>query len=72
MAAEANGVTGIQVPCPMCGEADANVSLYLWEGNQFHCEECDNEFSLEQITELINRWQPVLAWLAKMPRDKST
>ncbi len=59
----------IQLPCPMCGEEDARVSVNLAElnGDVFNCQECGNDFSDEKIAGIIRRWVPILAWLDTVP-----
>lgn len=58
---------GIQLPCPRCGEPDANLLLHLVDGESFTCQECDEEFTAADVRGLLARWAPVLAWLDKMP-----
>lgn len=58
---------GIQLPCPRCGEPDANLTLYLADGETFQCQECDEEFTADAVRDLLARWAPVLAWLERMP-----
>lgn len=58
---------GIQLPCPRCGEKDANVALYMAEGDLFQCQECEEEFSVEDIRQILAFWGPVVKWLDAMP-----
>ena len=61
---------GLQLPCPCCGEANANVSLHLDDCETFTCRECDAEFTTEDVKQFIARWQPVLAWIDQAPATK--
>jgi hypothetical protein len=58
---------GLLLPCPLCGEADATLSLNLAEPTELHCQECDADFTTADVRNLIARWQPVLAWIDTMP-----
>jgi hypothetical protein len=55
-----------QLPCPKCG-ADATVSVYLDELAVFHCCDCDEDVTREEIEDVIRRWQRVLSWLDTAP-----
>ncbi len=60
----------IQPPCPCCGENIANVSVQLWDldgESAIHCHECDAEFSLDSIRELVGKWSVLLHWLDSAP-----
>lgn len=56
----------LRLPCPCCGEPDANVYLRLWDGG-FECQECEVEFEADFVREVWRRWQPVLMWLDARP-----
>ncbi len=58
---------GILLPCPLCGEKDATLHLSLGDGDTVKCGECDNEFSLDVVREIIQRWPAVLKWIDAMP-----
>ena len=60
--------TGLQLPCPCCGQAEANIALELHDMQSFTCRECDAEFTRADIEALIARWQPVLAWIDTAPK----
>jgi len=57
---------GILLPCPCCGEPEATIDLTL-ATRVLHCQECDTEFTTQDVANLIAKWQPVLAWLQQMP-----
>ena len=61
---------GIQLPCPLCGEAKANINLYLWDTRTFFCGECETEFEADHVRELIDKWTKVLNWVDTMPKDE--
>jgi hypothetical protein len=54
------------LPCPMCGEPDASISL-MFSGGNFNCNECSAEFELSLIEGLVQRWGLLLPWLKAMP-----
>jgi hypothetical protein len=65
-AAPATPVRSIQLPCPQCGEAQANISLGLADFG-LTCHECDAEFTIEEVRGFIARWTPVIRWLDDAP-----
>ncbi len=61
------------LPCPRCGEASASISLELFrlgEGEELHCHDCDADFSLDEVRELIARWTRVVAWIDTVPQGE--
>lgn len=66
------GLPCVQLPCPCCNEGIANVSVYLWTLDQpsepnFCCNECNTEFSLDDVRTFIKRWGTFLRWLEQIP-----
>jgi uncharacterized protein (DUF983 family) len=60
---------GILLPCPKCGEPEAAVNLYLGEGNLFFCQSCEQEFSTDDLHDIVRKWTKVLRWVDAMPRQ---
>ena len=61
---------GILLWCPQCGEARASIDVRLADPYEFHCNECDNDFTASYVRTMIEsvaRWPKVLKWLATMP-----
>ena len=58
---------GCLLPCPRCGEPDANIALELAEDDLFTCHDCQQEFTAPQLRALAERRAPVLAWLDLRP-----
>ncbi|MBV8094432.1 MAG: hypothetical protein JO110_14645 [Acetobacteraceae bacterium] len=58
---------GLSLPCPLCGEADADIYLSLADGDTCRCGSCDNEFTLTDVRNLMAKWQKVLTWMDTMP-----
>lgn len=61
----------IQLPCLCCGEPMANVSVNLWQldGDEaITCQECNGEFSLAHVRDVLGKWSKVLAWLEAAPQ----
>jgi hypothetical protein len=54
------------LPCPCCGE-DATIRLDLDDLTNFSCTACENEFTLDTVRDVIDRWQRVLAWIDRAP-----
>jgi hypothetical protein len=48
-------------PCPRCGENAVRIALY--DLNELVCVECDSEFSLDDVRQLLNGWTRVLKWI---------
>lgn len=55
-----------ELPCPKCGEQDA-ITVNLYDVEDLHCSECDTDFSLQEIRELLAAWGPVVKWLDTAP-----
>jgi hypothetical protein len=53
--------------CPLCGNADATLRLYLDDCETVTCSECEEEFSLDVVRELVAAWTKVLAWVDAAP-----
>lgn len=64
-------LNAIHLPCPMCGEQEAGIKLYLAglddDDAQFTCAECEGEFGRNQIKEFIRKWSKLLAWMDSAP-----
>jgi hypothetical protein len=58
-----------QLPCPKCGE-DAAVRLDLDDLNVCSCRNCDEEFEIGLIRDLMAKWGPVLQWIDAAPELK--
>lgn len=54
------------LPCIRCGERD-NLLIHL-STEEFHCNECDGDFSREEVEAALNTWRRVLAWLDTVPK----
>jgi hypothetical protein len=65
--AAAKAAKGLLLPCPLCGEQGASISLYLDDMDTCHCRDCDNEFSLDTVRDLLAKWSRVLAWADSAP-----
>lgn len=62
----------VQVPCPCCGEPQANVTVALNllgsdDEPAFTCTECGNEFTVATVRNVIAKWTPLLRWLDSVP-----
>lgn len=54
------------LPCPKCGE-EAIVQIDLDDLNTCKCGECEEEFTTEDVRNLIAKWSSVLAWIDTAP-----
>ena len=48
--------------CLICGHEDC-VSLDLDDLKTFRCRECEDEFSIDTVEEVVKSWQKVAAWV---------
>lgn len=55
------------LPCPMCEDGGATMRLGLDDVNTFHCTECENEFTVNDVRSFIRAWEPVLEWIKTAP-----
>jgi transcription elongation factor Elf1 len=69
MTTDTTAATGILLPCPCCGDAEASISLNLADGT-LKCNVCDADFDLDFVRLLISKWTRVVAWIGAMPKDK--
>lgn len=54
--------------CPKC--RDERVSLYLDDLETFQCRSCEEEFSADELRDLVACWTPILDWIDKAPPKK--
>ena len=59
------GFAGIR--CPLCGSADDVQSLDLDDLSTFRCGGCDEQYSLDDVRQLVASWQRVLTWIDAAP-----
>ncbi len=64
----AKQVVGVKLPCPLCSEREAQISMYL-DDCTFLCNSCDNNFDRECIEDIIRMWPKILAWVDTMPTN---
>lgn len=57
------------LPCPQCGCAEATISLCLSNMQDLHCQDCDAEFTRDDVVVFIEKWGAALAWLDTAPKD---
>jgi hypothetical protein len=59
------------LPCPKCLNSAA-VAVHLDDlgaADCCRCAECEESFALADVRELVERWRPVLLWLATCPAN---
>lgn len=61
----ARGFQGLR--CVLCG-AEATISLDLDDLDTFHCPECSEDFTADDVRAQIEAWGKVLAWIDSAPR----
>lgn len=52
--------------CPKCME-DVCIRVNVHDGDTLTCDNCDEEYTVAAIDELIESWKPLLAWLKAHP-----
>lgn len=58
---------GLSLPCPKCSESDVCIMLHLDDMKTFTCAACEEEFTAEDIANIVNRWTPILKWIETAP-----
>ena len=53
---------GFKLRCIKCGHEDA-ISLDMDDLKTLRCRECDDEFTTEEVAEVIGEWQKALDWI---------
>lgn len=57
---------GFSLTCLSCGQ-QASITLDLDDCHTFHCPDCENEFTADDVRQVIGEWQRVLSWLDLAP-----
>jgi hypothetical protein len=57
----------MKLPCPCCGAEDVNVRLSLDDGKTLTCDECNTDFYVSFVEDVIAKWSAVLPWLKSFP-----
>jgi hypothetical protein len=60
---------GLLLPCPMCGNQEAVIHLNLADADGCKCQECDEEFTIDDVRGLIEKWTKVIKWVEMMPQS---
>lgn len=60
---------GLLLPCPMCGDQEAQILISLADADECKCKECEGEFTLTEVRESIAKWTKVIAWIETMPQS---
>lgn len=55
------------LPCLLCGEADASVSLDIADMQTVKCNACDGETTIDDIRETLATWRRVIDWVDQAP-----
>ena len=58
---------GLLLPCPRCGEQDAEIDLRLSDLDTCRCAACEEEFQLGDVRDFIAKWSRVLTWVEAFP-----
>lgn len=69
-ASERPALAAFTLRCPLCGEAEAPIAVLLnqLDCQQFRCETCNSEFSIEDLEDTIAKWQKVVLWVRSVPQ----
>lgn len=60
----------ITLPCLRCGEENASFDFCLADGETFHCQDCDESVTLDEVKLVLGKWAKIVAWAAVMPTDE--
>jgi transcription elongation factor Elf1 len=69
MTTDTTAATGVTLPCPCCGDAEASISLNLVD-RTFKCNVCDADFDMEFVQLVLTKWTRVAKWVETMPTDE--
>jgi transposase-like protein len=53
--------------CPLCGTTDDVQTLDLDDLQTFRCAGCDEQYTTDDVRELLAAWQRVLTWIDAAP-----
>jgi hypothetical protein len=53
--------------CILCGSNAGSVRVDLDDGRTMTCTECEDEFTVDDVLEVIGTWQVLLSWLETHP-----
>jgi len=56
---------GFDAPCLKCGEP--NVYIDLDDVTEFHCGNCESEYTVTDVVALMSNWRRVLEWISLAP-----
>lgn len=59
------GFSGLR--CPLCGTADDVQSIDLDDLQTLHCAGCGEDYTTDDVRQLLTAWQRVLAWIDATP-----
>jgi transcription elongation factor Elf1 len=55
------------LPCPICGETAATITLDLTDLATCHCEQCGDDFAvstaIKVLSERLEAWRAVARWI---------
>lgn len=51
------------LPCPMCGEANASITLDITDLDTLHCADCEADYTVDDVTNFVAKWKSVLQWV---------
>jgi hypothetical protein len=56
-----------ELRCPLCGTATDAQRLDLADLYTFHCSGCEEEYTIDDVRQLLRQWQRVLTWIEAAP-----
>lgn len=62
----------MQLFCPLCREPQANVTVNIADREQFFCCECQESFTRDDVTAMLDgvrKWNAILAWCDACPSE---
>lgn len=52
--------------CPKCFE-ETSIKVNIEDGDTLECPNCEEEFSLSNVIDMIESWKGLLPWLKSHP-----
>lgn len=56
----------MSVVCPKC-LSESQVAVNVEDGESLYCPECEENYTVTEVRELLDSWKAILPWLEAHP-----